>query len=196
MYLFGAGGHAKVIIDIMELNGFVLKGIFDDDISKKSLLGYPVIGSFSKEIIEDDKLLLAIGDNVRRKWIAEQIIADYFKVIHPNSIVSKYSTIGKGSVVMVNAIINADSAIHEHCIINTAALIEHDCRIGDFVHIAPHATLCGGVRVGDGALIGAGAIIKPNITIGKNAVVGAGAVITKDVPDNAVMAGVPGRLMK
>ena len=89
-----------------------------------------------------------------------------------------------------------DTFIGEHSIINTACTIDHECRIDDFTHISPNATLCGNVSVGEGTQIGAGAIVLPNVKIGKWSIIGAGAVIHKDVPDNVIYAGIPGKLIR
>ena len=47
-----------------------------------------------------------------------------------------------------------------------------------------------------GADIGTSAVLLPGVTVGENAIVGAGAVVTKDVPDNAIVAGVPARFQR
>jgi serine acetyltransferase len=78
-------------------------------------------------------------------------------------------------------------------IINTGASIDHECVLGKGVHVAPNAVLCGCVEVGDYSFIGANATILPRIKIGANVVIGAGAVVIKDVKNNIVIAGNPGR---
>ena len=97
---------------------------------------------------------------------------------------------------MQGAIIQSCAKIGKHCIINTGASIDHECQIADFVHISPHSTLCGNVHVGEGSWIGAGSTVIPGVKIGRWAVVGAGAVIIKDVPDKAVVAGVPAKVLR
>lgn len=196
IFLYGASGHCKVVIDILVLNKVAIKTIIDDDVSKKDILGIAVLHS-SKIILGDkQKIIVAIGDNAIRKNIVEKINSSFYRAIHPSAVVSRYSVIGEGSVVMAGVIINADATIGAHCIINTAAVIEHDCHIGDYVHVSPNATLSGSVIVKEGAHIGVGASIIQGITIGRWATVGAGAVIISDVPDYAVVVGNPGKPIK
>ena len=192
--LYGASGHCKVIIDILNLRGISIEQIVDDNVAVKNIVGIPVV--LPKEFTKKDNLFIAIGDNLIRKKISQKNNTNYVKIIHPQTIISPNATIEKGTVVMAGAIIHSDSTIGSHCIINTRAIIEHDCCIGDFVHISPKASLAGNIIVGEGAHIGMGAIIIQGIKIGKWAIVGAGAVIIKDVPDYAVVVGNPGRIIK
>ena len=97
---------------------------------------------------------------------------------------------------MVHAIINPSVSIGKHCIINSGTIIEHDCKIEDFVHICPGASLAGGVEVGEGSMVGIGSTVIQGIKIGKWATIGAGTVIVEDVPDFAVVVGVPGKIIK
>jgi acetyltransferase EpsM len=193
MYLFGASGHGKVVADIAIENGIEITAFIDHDVNKTECYGFPVIHN----IIDKEKpLIITIGDNLARKAIAEKIANKVEKLIHPKSIISNTSKIGKGTVVMGGATINADSCIGEHCIINTNSSIDHECHIEDFVHISPNVALAGNVYIGEGSHIGIGAAIIQNINIGKWCVIGAGAVILKDVPDYSVVVGNPGRIIK
>jgi len=192
--LYGASGHCKVLIDILNLRSVSVEQIVDDSAAAKSIMGIPVV--LPKEFNKQDNLFIAIGDNLTRKKISKKNDTNYVKIIHPQTIISPFATIKKGTVVMADAIINSDSKIGRHCIINTRALIEHDCTIGDYAHISPKASLAGNVTVGEGTQIGMGAIVIQGIKIGKWATVGAGAVIIKDVPDFAVVVGNPGRIIK
>lgn len=186
MFLYGASGHAKVIIDILKANNMSIDGIFDDDQNITQLLGIPV----HAPCLIDKPLIVSIGNNkVRRTIVERNPNCIYGSAVHPSAIISPTSTIGKGTVVMQGAIIQADSHIGEHCIINTAATIDHDCIIGDYVHISPKATLCGNVSVGEGSQIGAGSVVVQGVKIGKWSLVCAGSVVTKDIPDNCIAAG-------
>lgn len=192
--LYGASGHCKVVIDILNLKEIPIEQIVDDNAGIVSLGGIPVV--LSKEFTKLDNLIISIGDNLTRKKISKKNKANYIKLIHPKTTISPFATIENGTVVMAGAIINSDCKIGLHCIINTRALIEHDCTIGNFAHISPKAALAGNVSVGEGTHIGMGALVIPGIKIGKWATIGAGTVIIKDVPDYAVVVGNPGRILK
>lgn len=191
MFLYGASGHAKVIIDSLKAMGVSVAGLFDDNLEVKSLLDYPVYGAFDAELFGDDSLIVSVGVNSIRKNIVDKLPVDisYGKAIHPSAIVSEYASVDMGTVVMQGAIIQASAVVGKHCIINTGASVDHDCNIADFVHISPHATLCGDVTVGEGSWIAAATTILPGVKIGKWCVIGAGSVVTKDIPDYSLAAG-------
>ena len=192
MYLYGASGHAKVIIDIVNTMGLPVDGIFDDNKSVTCLNDYKVKHQWAGE----EPMIISIGNNRIRKMIAERLCCQFIKAVHSSAVLSPSVAVGDGSVVMAGAIINAEAVIGKHCIINTGASIDHECRISDYVHISPHATLCGNVSVGEGSWVGAGSVVIPGVKIGKWCTIGAGAVVIKDVPDNAVVAGVPAKIIK
>ena len=198
IFLYGASGHAKVIIDSLESTGINIVGLFDDNPNLNSLLNYKVFGSFDCNILGSDSMIISIGLNNVRKTIVEKLpdFINYWKAIHPSSVISDYATIGVGSVVMQGAIIQSCVKIGKHCIINTTASVDHDCIIEDYVHISPNATLCGNVFVGEGSQVGAGAVIIPGIKIGKWSIIAAGAVVMRDVPDNVLVLGNPARVIK
>lgn len=185
MYLYGASGHAKVIIDILKAQGVEILGLFDDNENIRELLEYAV----SKTELVKSPLIISIGDNKIRKKIAEKIDCEFGTAIHPSAVISDYSEIGIGTVVMQNSVIQSSCTIGEHCIINTSASIDHDCLLESFVHISPNSALCGNVTIGEGTWIGAGTTIIPGVTIGKWSVIGAGSVVTKDIPDNVLAVG-------
>lgn len=186
MYLYGASGHAKVIMDILDSQQIAIEGLFDDNREIKELSGHTVRDS--KQV--KSPLIVSIGNNqIRKKIVARYLNIEFGKAIHSSSIVSTNAKIGVGSVVMQGAIIQSCAKIGEHCIINTGASVDHDCEIADYVHISPHVTLCGNVYVGEGTHIGAGSVVIPGIKIGRWCVIGAGSVVTKDIPDNVLAAG-------
>lgn len=198
MYLYGASGHAKVIIDILAASGIPVQGLFDDNPEVKGLLEYQVLGSFNQKILRDSELIISIGINNIRKIISEMLPKDikYGTAIHPSAIISKYATIGKGSVIMQGAVIQSCVTIGNHCIINTSSSVDHDCIVEDFVHISPNSCLCGGISIGEGTQVGAGSVIVPGIKVGKWSVIGAGSVVLKNIPDNVLVLGNPARVVK
>ena len=196
MILYGASGHAKVIISCLRANEVSIVGIFDDDPSKKELGFIPVLGSYRPDYEPQEQLIISIGANHIRQKVAAFIQHKFGKVIHPSALLDESVKVGEGSVVLHRAVIQADVQVGRHAIINTAASVDHECNIEDFVHIAPGAILCGNVRVGEGTLVGAGTIITPNLKIGKNCLIAAGSVITKNIPDFAIVRGNPARVIK
>jgi sugar O-acyltransferase (sialic acid O-acetyltransferase NeuD family) len=198
MYLFGAGGHCKVVLEILENNGIPIDNIYVDDPDILHLFGYPVlsVSEFARSFNDKNECLIAIGDNNVRKRISESMIVNYGKVIHKFTSISKRTLIGEGSVIMSGVSVNSNTQIGNHCILNTNASIDHDCLLEDFVHISPNATLSGKVFVKSGSHIGSGATIIPKITIGKWATIGAGSTVIKDVPDYSVVVGNPAKIIR
>jgi acetyltransferase EpsM len=192
--LYGAGGHAMVVLDILENMNIKVDFLVDDDPNKSVNIPYQIKNFY--EFLPKDKVILAMGSNKARQIIAKRLSCQYINAIHPSAILSDKIVMGLGNVMMAGAIINSGAKIGNHCIVNTGAIVEHDCVLEDFVHISPNATLCGNVSVGEGAQVGAGAVVIPEIKIGKWAVIGAGSVIIKDVPDGATVVGNPGRIIK
>ncbi|MCL2097284.1 MAG: acetyltransferase [Bacteroidales bacterium] len=188
VYLYGAGGHAKVIFDVLKSNDIVLPKIYDDDTSINNFLGIPV-----SQNNMSSPLIISIGNNAIRKKVVEKLKEVKYSpaVCAKSAIIADSAALDEGTVVMQGAIIQHSAKIGKHCIINTGASIDHDCEIGDFVHIAPHSTLCGNVKVGEGSFIGSGTVVIPNASIGKWSVIGAGSVVVNDIPDYATAYGNP-----
>ena len=196
MLLYGASGHAKVIIDCLDSQNISVTGIFDDDLNKKDLLGHKVLGAYNPDYLPEKQIIISIGENDIRKKISSRVQHKYAVAQHISATVSENVLIGKGSVIFHKSILQSSVKLGKHVIINTAASVDHDCIIENFVHISPNSTICGNVKIGEGTHIGAAAIIVPNITIGKWCKIGAGAVIIKDIPDYSVVVGNPGRIIK
>jgi acetyltransferase EpsM len=199
--LFGAGGHAKVVLDILRANGQNVAGVMDDDLKESYWRGIAVLGSMQTLKADPDsfrhaRFIVTIGNNEIRRKVAEQIERlgmQFGNAHHPSAILGTGCMVGEGCVVMPGAIINADSRIGKHVIINTASSVDHDCLIHDYAHISPGAHLAGGVVVGKEAQIGIGASVIPKVNIGEGAIVGAGSVVIHNIPPHVVTIGVPAR---
>ena len=192
MYLYGASGHAKVIIDIIRAQGGVVEALVDDNPCLEKLGDIPVLHN----PVGLSPFIVSIGNCKIRKMIAERLDCEFSTVIHPSAIISPTATIGEGTVIMQGAIIQAEAQLGKHCIINTKASIDHECVIGDYVHIAPGCTVSGDVRIGEGTWIGAGTTIIQGVHVGKNCFIGAGSVIIRDIPDNYKAYGVPCKIIE
>ncbi len=193
VYLYGASGHAKVVMDIVRLAYLDIPCLIDDNPEVNELAGLPVVHSADGL----SPIIVTIGDCKIRKEIVRKLgDGKYLTVVHPNAIKAASVKLGNGSVVMAGAVLNPYVEVGNHCIINTGASLDHDVRISDFVHVAPHCTLCGEVEVGEGTWIGAGSTIIQQIHIGKNCYIGAGSVVVKDIPDNTLCFGNPARVIK
>ncbi len=188
--IIGAGGHGKVIADIIEKNGDKVAGFLDDDLSKEGVMG-PVSDCLKNP---DKKFIIAIGNNKIRKRIVEEYPQiDYYTAIHPTAVIAPDAEIGKGSAVMALSVINATAKIGNHCIINTGAVVEHDNALADYVHISPRAALCGTVSVGECTQIGAGAVVRNNLTIAGDCIIGIGAAVSRVIVKSGVYVGDPAK---
>ena len=195
VYLYGASGHARVIMDSLRASGYEIEALVDDNLELTELDMLPILHE-SRGL---SPFIISIGKNDTRRKVAEKLTtegATFERAIHPNAVLSPSTKIGEGTVVMAGVLINAFSQIGRHCIINTGASIDHECQLEDFVHVSPHATLCGNVSVGEGTWIGAGSTIIQGINIGKWCVIGAGSVVTKDIPDGYLAVGNRCKLIK
>lgn len=197
VYLIGASGHAKVIIEILEDQEIEIGGLLDSNLEVKELLGYEVYENLPASFNpNEDKIIVSIGNNATRKRLASSSVYKFISVRHINTSLSKRSTVGEGTVMMAGVSINSSCEIGNHVIINTNASIDHDCILENYVHISPNAALGGNVQIGEGTHIGIGACIIQGIKIGRWCTIGAGAVIIHDVPDGATVIGNPGRIIK
>ena len=197
IYLYGAGGHAKVIFEILETQNIPGVGVFDEN-KKGELLGLSIQEGFIVEKLEPgDSVIIAIGNNQIRKDVSERYeTIKYARAIHPSANISPRAVLGEGTVVMVGVSINVGVQTGNHCIVNTNCSVDHDSKIGDFVHISPNAAIAGNVEIGEGTHIGIGACVIQGVKIGKWATIGAGAIVIRDIPDYAVVVGNPGRIIK
>lgn len=197
LLIIGAGGHAKVVVDAARLAKFERIVLFDGAQRKvgTSMMGCEVraLGTIQNE---ESYFHVAIGNGYSRRDMAKLVATKGGKaisILHPSAVVSSFAHIGEGAFLAAQAIVAASAQIGKHVIINHNAVVDHDCQVGSFSHIGPGAVLGGGVTIGDFTFVGAGATVLPMIKIGRNVTVGAGAVVLKDVPDNQVIVGVPGK---
>ena len=202
--ILGAGGHGKVVLDLIRAAGvFTPIGFLDadPDLAGTIVSGIPVLGDVRqlKRLRREQRVAtvaIGIGDNRARRGYLADVREHGFTLpalVHPRATIASGVTLGDGAVVCAGAVVCVDATVGELAIINTGAIVDHECDIGPGAHVAPRAVLAGRVRVGAGAFVGLGACVIQCLSIGKDAVVGAGAVVLGDVPAGMTVVGVPAR---
>jgi sugar O-acyltransferase (sialic acid O-acetyltransferase NeuD family) len=204
--ILGAGGHGRVVLDILRVAGeFKPVGFLDADtgLHGQRVDGLEVLGNLS--ILEALKyqgitgVIVAIGDNHIRRNYAEDITSLGFNLInaiHPSANIAGTAHIGQNVVIAAGAVVCAHCQIGNSTILNTGSIVDHESIIANSAHICPGAKLAGRVIVDSGAFVGIGATIIQNVRIGTDAVVGAGAVVIKEVPPGVTVVGVPARILR
>ena len=197
--VFGAGGLAKSLIDLMRSTGELEPLVVLNDRPDRldDVLGVPVLGG--REYLEPLRELgvphavNAVGAVRRiedRIAIAELLENRGFRqptLVDPAAYVAPSATLAEGVQVFAGAAVCSGASIGRSAIVNTNAVVSHDCVIGDFVHVAPGALLAGEVEVGRATLIGMGATAVVYLKIGASVIVGNGAVLNEDVPDATIV---------
>ncbi len=201
----GAGGHANVLIDIINKDEkYNFLGLIDSELSiskNKNFKDINILGSdkdlekFFKQGIVNIFLGIGFLDDTKKNKLlfdnVKKIGFNVISVIHHTAIVSSSVNLMMGVKIMAGSIVNPHTEIGNNCIINTGSIIEHDCYLEDHVQIGPGSRIAGNVRIGEGSIIGLGAKVIQGINIGSYSMIGAGAVVTKNVGSNIMVAGVP-----
>ena len=201
--LVGGGGPCKSVIDAVESAGYTILGILDmPEYVGSSVLGYPVVGTDEDLVRYVDKALFLvtvghIKDASLRIRLHERILSVggcLATVVASTARVSRYASIGEGSVVLHHAMVNADAHIGKGCIINTFANIEHDAVIGDFCHISTGAMVNGNCAVGRGVFLGSQSVMVNGVGIMDSCVIAAGSVVRKNIVKKGIYSGNPALL--
>jgi sugar O-acyltransferase (sialic acid O-acetyltransferase NeuD family) len=194
LYIWGAGGHGRVVFDCAVAAGYRPE-FMDDDPSLHGANVHASDAGLALASADDAPIHIAIGNNRTRAACFRAAAAAcglrVATLVHPAAIISPSASIGEGTLIMPGAIVNAGARVGRNVIVNTGAIVEHDCVVGDHVHLAPRSVLGGGVTVKSYTLFGIGAVALPGITIGEDVVVGAGAVVIADLASGLTVAGVP-----
>lgn len=205
--IIGAGGHGRVVLDILTAAGvYNVVGFIDNNAAMhgRRVDGIPVLGGVADLAAIAVRhaaagAIIAIGDNGARRGLArqtERLGLQLVSAVHPSAALAHNAMLGRNVVVAAGAVVCAHCQIGDSVILNTGCIVDHQTMIGEGSHICPGVRLAGRVKVESGAFIGIGATVVPNVTIGIEAIVGAGAVVTADVDPLTTVVGVPARPIK
>lgn len=200
--LLGAGGHCKVIIDVINSqNIYNIVGLVDKHTVEKNKFGFPLLGDesvlndlFKKGVSNAFVCVGSINNNYLRYELFTMLKKIGYTIpvlIHKNSIVSDSAVLCEGTVVMAGAIINSGAIVGCNSIINTGSILEHDCILKNNVHICPGSTIAGNVTVSDNSIVGIGSCVIQGITIEENVTIGAGSVVVRNITKNKIAYGNP-----
>lgn len=204
--VFGAGGFGKetmcYIMDCLSDTKYKMEEIAifvvdDRYYTESSIFGIPVI-PFSDFSNRNHEVLIAVGDSVERRKIANRLPADtrFITLIHPKAIVSKFTEIGDGSIIAPGAVVSCNTKIGKHAHINYNATIGHDCTIGDFFTASPGVNISGNCNLDECVFFGANATIKEKLSVNHNATIGMGAVVVKDITEAGIYIGSPAKRLE
>ena len=205
--ILGAGGHGRVVLDILLQAGqHDVLGFLDNnrEIHARRVDGLVVHGSISDlerlaRELDLDGVIIAIGDNGARRGLARQIEQagiELVNAVHPSATIAYNATLGRNVVVAAGVVVCANCQIGDSVILNTGCIVDHQTMIGEGSHICPGVRIAGRVKVEPGVFVGIGATIVPKVTLGCESIIGAGAVVTDDIPPMATAVGVPARPIK
>lgn len=200
LILIGGGGHCKSVIDVAESVGYNILGILDmpEEVGK-SVLDYKVIGTDDDipQYVDKAEFIITVGFiknpaiRVRIYNKVKEAGGKLATIVASTAHVSRYATLGEGTVVMHQAVVNAGAQVGANCIINTFCNIEHDAVIGDQCHISTGAMMNGDCKVGERVFIGSQSVLANGITVEEDIIVGAGSVVRKSISEKGVYAGNP-----
>lgn len=211
MIIVGAKGLATELLQIISIDLKINTKdiVFFDNVSKdlpdliydkfKILKSFEEVEKYVSES-KDYRFVLGLGNPELRFNLYEKFIVlglNFFTIKSSNAEIGSFNVkIEEGCSVLSGAIISNSVFIGKGCLIYYNSVITHDCSLGDFVQVSPNVTISGRCKIGSFTSIGVNASILPDVTIGKSVVIGAGAVVLNDVPDNSVIIGVPGKILK
>lgn len=193
--IFGAGGHARSVADVLERRGQSISLVVGE-----ADRPWPVrtttdeSSAIAMAVDTGHPVVVAIGDGPARLRLADRLThagLDLATVVAATSTVSTWAGLGLGTQVLEHAHVGPGAHVGDVVIVNTGAIIEHDCSVGDGSHLAPGAVLLGGASIGQACFVGSGARVLPGVTVGDGVIIGAGAVVRADVPAGLTVVGVP-----
>jgi sugar O-acyltransferase (sialic acid O-acetyltransferase NeuD family) len=213
LVVLGAAGNSLEILDAVldaydsgDASRFTPVGFLDDNAETwgQEINGYPVLGALSLAGQFDPDTLFVNGIASTKTYKRKpEIIGSlgmpedrFATIVHPSAVVSRFATVGAGSVILQNAVVGSGVRLGRHVHVLPLTVVSHDAQVDDFATIAGCVSVSGHVRLGRACYVGTAASIRGGVTVGEGAMVGMGAVVLNDVPVETVVAGVPAAELK
>ena len=196
IYIYGGGGRAKLIKELLIRNNFKLSNILlIDDFKEKYKNSSFLIKNFN---YKKDRLFIGISDpNLQKKkyllFKSKLKIRDNDPLIDPSAILKSNTKIGKNVIILENASIGPEVCIEDSVFIGSKVIINHDCIIKKFTTIGHGANLAGNVKIYEYCIIGISATLKQNTTVEKNVVVDSGSNIISRCEKDSIYIGNPAK---
>ena len=200
LILVGGGGHCKSVIEAAESAGYTILGVLDmpENVGKR-ILSAEIIGTDDDIPLYVDKAYFVITVGFIKSPAIRIRLYDKIKaaggnlatIIASTAYVSRYATIGEGTVVMHNAFVNAGAKVGNNVILNTFVNIEHDAVIGDQCHISTGTMVNGECKVGNNVFVGSQSVLANCIDIADDIIVGAGSLVRKSLRVKGIYSGNP-----
>lgn len=208
IYIIGASDHAKVVIDIVELEGrYRIRGLIDSFVPAGSqVAGYKVLGTEHDlpRLMQGSGVrggIVGIGDNWTRRRLTQCIrlripAFEFVNAVHPSAYLSRDARPGSGTIIMGKVFLGVGTSISEGCVLSTKASFEHDSIMHPFSSLGAGVTCGGHVTLGECSAVCIGVTVSHKMSIGDHTVVGAGSTVIRDIPDGVVAYGAPARVVR
>jgi len=205
--IIGAGTYGEVYLSYLLDAGVDIVGFVDDNpnLEGKIIRGYSVLGNVSSLLsLKESKGIEAVYCPIGNNEIRVRIMAEAKKMglktpcyIHPSAVISSHVEIGEGVYILLGTHIMPYTKIENYVMISMNVNVAHHNLLKEGVFLSTGVNYGASIVAHKKAYVGIGATIMTGISqIGENCLVGAGAVVIKDVPDNAIVAGVPAKIIK
>ena len=204
--ILGCGGHARFIISILKNINFEISGLIDVNDNydlEEVIMNVPIIGSINclPKFLKDgyNDIVLAVGDNKRRKTFYEEVINLGFNlpnIIHTTALIDDTVLKGDGNVFGPSVIIGAEVKIGSNNIFNSACMVEHQSIIGSHNHLSLSSIICGSVKIGNEVFIGANSTVIDKKHIANNTTIGSNTNLVSNVNnEKTTLVGNPGKIV-
>lgn len=205
--IIGAGTYGEVYLAYLQESGIEIAGFLDDnaELHGHFIKGTPILGGTEllnslQETSNIEAVYCPLGNNKLRVQLlkkAKELGYQIPNYIHPTVILSPHITIGEGVYILLNAAIMPYVMIENYVMISMNANIAHHSVLKEGTFISTGVNFGASITAHKYSYVGISATIMTGIkSLGESCLIGAGAVVVKDIPERAVAAGVPAKILK